>query len=298
MTTSVQAGATSAPAAGRRVTAAGIYPSMTAEEYHADPVEGGSLSSGGARRLLAPGCPALFRYERDNPQPPKAHFEHGHAAHRLVLGDGPDLVPLDFADWRTKDARAERDAVRAEGAIPLLADDYEQVQAMAAALRSHPTAARLFSAGQPELSLFWQDGPTGVMRRARLDWCPAPGPGRTIIPDYKTCRSAEPGALARAMYEYGYHQQADWYRAGARALDLVGDDAEFVFVCQEKTPPYLVTIFQPDAMAMRLGAARNRAALQRYAECTATGRWPGHADDVVYLPLPPWAENRDTEEYL
>lgn len=38
------------------ITEPGVY-DLPAEVYHADPVEGGSLSSTGARKLLPPSCP-------------------------------------------------------------------------------------------------------------------------------------------------------------------------------------------------------------------------------------------------
>lgn len=300
MTTTVQAGATSAPAAGPGITEPGVY-ELTAEEYHADPVEGGSLSSTGARRLLPPSCPALFRHEQDNGRPHAPHFDIGHAAHRLVLGDGPELVELDFADWRTKTARAERDDVYAAGAVPLLPDDYQRVHAMAAAIRRHPVASVLFDparGGTAEQSLIWRDRPTGVMRRARLDWLPAAGPGRLIVPDYKTCRSAEPEAIRRAVAEHGYHQQDDWYRAGCRALGLADDTAAFVFVFQEKAAPYLVTVVELDVMSRRIAAARNRRAIELYARCVESGHWPGYREDIAHLALPGYVENRDIEEYL
>lgn len=299
MTTTAQAGA-QAPAAGPALPEPGVY-QITAEEYHADPIPGGSLSSTGARKLLAPSCPALFRHEQQHPRAPKAHFDIGHAAHRLVLGDGPELIELDFADWRTKDARKERDAVRAEGAVPLLPDDYRMVHDMAAALRAHPFAGALFDpdrGGTAEQSLFWKDRPTGIIRRARLDWLPATGKGRLIIPDYKTCRSAEPEAIRRAVAEHGYHQQDDWYRAGCRALGLAGEDAAFVFVFQEKTAPYVVTVVELDVMCRRIGAAKNRRAIETYARCVETGHWPGYHDAIAHLSLPAYAENRDIEEYL
>ena len=284
---------TLAPAAG---IAPGLYPDLDITTYHADRT---SLSSSGARRLLPPSCPALFRHEQDNPQPPKKTFDLGNAAHRLVLGDGPDLVAIEADDWRTKAAREERDEVRAAGGVALLATEYDQVQAMADAIRRHPVASALFApeSGRPEVSVFWEDGPTGIRRRARFDWLPNSGPGRLIIPDYKTCRSAEPTALARAVDEYGYHCQDDWYRAAARAADLAEDPA-FVFVCQEKTAPYLVTVVELDAMARRIGAARNRRAIETFARCTETGYWPGYSDSIEYLSLPVWAERRDEEEYL
>lgn len=295
MTTVAQAGPTS-PAAGPGITEPGIY-DLTNEEYHADR---GSLSSSGARMLLPPSCPALFRHAQDTPQEPKKTFELGTAAHKLVLGEGPDLVKVDADKWTTNAVKAEVAAIRDEGGIPLKPAEYEQVHSMADALRRHPIAAALFdpARGKPEQSLFWRDRPTGVMRRARFDWLPDARSGRLIIPDYKTCRSAEPAALARAVQEFGYHQQDDWYRAAARALELADETAAFVFVCQEKTAPYVVTVVEMDAEARRIGAARNRRALEVFAECTESGAWPGYSDGVAYLSLPTWAAIRDTEEYI
>lgn len=282
------------------VTEPGIY-EMSADEYHADPVPGGSLSSSGARRLLAPSCPALFKYERDNPQPPKRQFELGHAAHLAVLGEGPEIVVTEFDDWRTKAAREERDGIRAAGAVPLLFQEGEQVTAMAEAIRQHPTAGALFAPGTgvAEQSLFWQDPRYGVWRRARPDWMPHRGDGRLVVVDYKTCHSADPAALSKAVYDHGYHQQAAWYIDGVKALGLHGGlEPAFVFVFQTKTPPYLVHLAELDLGALTLGDARNRRALATYADCMAEDRWPGFNDQITYLPLPAWAEKRDEEEYL
>lgn len=279
------------------ITEPGVYGALSNEEYHA---QRDGLSSSGARKLLLPSCPAAFRYEQDHPQPPKKVFDLGNAAHKLVLGNGPDLVEIDAEEWRTNAVKADVAAVRAAGNVPLKPSEYQQVHEMADVLRRHPVASLLFEPGRgmPEQSLFWRDERTGVMRRARLDWLPAPRSGRLIIPDYKTCRSANPEQLAKAVDEFGYHQQDDWYRAGAKALGLADDDAAFVFVCQEKTAPYVVTVVEMDAGARRIGAARNRRALELFAQCTSTGYWPGYSDEIAYLSLPPWAEIRDTEEYL
>jgi hypothetical protein len=274
----------------------GVY-DLPDEVYHADPVPGGSLSVSGARKLLPPSCPARFRYERDNPPAPKAVFDLGHAAHRLVLDAGPDIVVVDAGDWRTKVARTARDEAHAAGAVPLLAADYEQVQAMAAALREHPIASALLrpDTGRPEQTLVWVDAGTKVWRRARLDWYPYPGSGRLIVPDYKTCRSAAPDDLQRAISEYGYHQQAAWYLDGIKALGLA-EDPQFVLVFQETSAPYLVTVAQPDRTALRIGAHLNRVALMTYRECVAADRWPGYSDDVELIQLPAWVENRYAEE--
>lgn len=268
-----------------------VLDDMPVELYHADPVAGRSLSSSGARKLLPPSAPAIFAYERDNPPAPSEVFEFGHAAHQRVLGVGPELIVIDSETWNTNAVKAEVEAIRAEGKVPLKPSAMEQIDGMAGALREHPIASALLTdGGHPESSLFWRDEVTNIVRRARLDWRPAPKTGRTIGVDYKTARCAEPEKFARAAVDYGYHQQHPWYIDGLIACDLADSDAQFVFIVQEKTPPYLVSVVQLDAAAVRIGRALNRRAIDLYVQCTETGRWPGYSDDVAHVSLPYWYE--------
>lgn len=276
----------------------GVYDDMTDADYHADPVPGGSLSASGARRLLPPSCPALFKHELDRGRPPKREFDLGHAAHALILGTGLDIVVVDAKDWKCTTARDERDAAYGEGKVPLLAAEYETVRAMAAALKAHPIAGRIFNPdrGKPEQSLFWQDQRAKVWRRARLDWLPNPSDRRLTVVDLKTCRSAAPDRLQKAMWDYGYAQQAAFYLDGVRALGLGGKDARFVFVFQEKTPPFLITIAEPDPFALAVGEFENRSAIDLYAECRRTDVWPAYAEGITSIPLPRWVETQYSKE--
>lgn len=273
------------------ITEPGVY-DMPDDAYHADPVAGGSLSSTGARRLLPPSCPAKFRYLADHPEI-KRDYDLGRAAHHLVLGTGPELVVIDAANYKTKAAQQARDDAHADGAVPLLPHEHEQVVAMADAIRAHPFASALFrpGGGRAEQTLVWRDRRTGIMRRARLDWLPdaAASKPRMILPDYKTCASAEPSEIERAIHKFGYHMQGDFYTDGVYELGLARSVA-FVLVCQEKNPPYVVTVVQihPDTLAA--GAVLNDYAIEVYRQCTATGRWPGYTDDVYLGRLPGWAE--------
>lgn len=264
----------------------GVY-EMADAEYHADPVPAGSLSVSGAKKLLPPSCPAKYAYERANPPTPTAVFDLGHAAHRFVLGVGAPLVVVDATDWRTKAAQQARIEAHAGGAVPLLTEQYKRVQAMAAAIEQHPLASALLrrGEGQAEQSLFWLDGDSGVWRRARIDWL-----GRYVV-DYKSCDSAEKSHVRRAAYNYGYHMQAPWYLDGVNALGLLEDPA-FLFVFQEKAPPYLVNIIELDDEALDAGRALNAKALRIYADCTVTDTWPGYASDVELISLPPWASSQ------
>lgn len=276
------------------ITEPGVY-DLPHDEYHVDPVPWGSLSQSGAKLLLPPNCPAKFKHQRDHGRKPTKAFDVGQAAHKYVLGKGNEIVVVEADDWRTKAARKARDEAHADGNIPLLEHEHEQVLAMVAALEAHPLAAALFSNGQPEQSLFWRDG--DIWRRARLDWLPeqrADG-RRLIVPDYKTTDSAAPDGLTPIMWRYRYVMQAGWYLDGLTELGLADENAVFAFVFQEKDPPYLVTVAELDAPALRIGRLLNQQAIDIYRECIETDTWPGYSTDVELISVPRWVENQYLE---
>lgn len=276
-----------------QITQPGVY-DLPEDLYHADPVPGGSLSVSGAKKLLPPSCPALFDYERRSGRKPTRALELGTAAHKLVLGAGWPFAVIDAGDYRTKAAQQARDEARAAGATPILNPEYDQVQAMAAAIRSHPLASALLTRGdvQPEQSLFWHDSEFGIWRRARFD--AVRHGGRLILADYKSAASAEPGRFAKAAYDFRYHMQERWYCAAATTV--YGEEPEFLFVAQEKTPPYLVTVCRLDEDAQRAGDLANRKAMEIYRDCTEAGVWPAYTEpsEITELSLPRWAAREDS----
>lgn len=283
------------------ITAPGWY-EMPAADYHADPVPDGSLSSGGARKLLPPSCPAKFKWLLDHPEDSTVDFDFGHAAHKLVLGAGPEVVVVDADNWKTAAAREERDAAYANHEVPMLAAQWERAVTLADAVRAHPHAGPLFQPGTglPERSGFWVDHRHEVWRRALLDWIPhwRSPTGQLILPELKTCRSADEESCGKAMDTYGYDQQAAWYMDAAVALELAPTLAEvvFLFVFVEKDPPHLLSLFQPDVLALERGRTRNQRALRLFAECRRSGVWPGYGEVPVGLRLPRWAEARFEDE--
>lgn len=281
-----------------KITEPGVY-DIPVDEYHADPVEGGSLSSSGARKLLPPSCPAIFRHEQDNPPASTDTFDFGHAAHKLTLGAGQEIEVIEADDWRTKAAREARDLAYAEGRIPLLPPAYEQVVAMADALQQHPVASALLNPeiGKSEQTLIWQDRRTGIWRRALVDFLPngAPVNGRMLPVDYKTTASAHPDAIQKSIQNYGYHQQADWYLDGIRTLGLA-EHPKFLFIFQEKAAPYLVTVAEVDVIALRIARDLNNDAIDIYRRCVEANHWPGYSDDIELIPLPAYIENQYLRE--
>lgn len=282
------------------ITGPGVYDHLTLEQYHADMVPGGSLSSSGARGLLAPSCPAKFDYERRHPSPPTEAMEFGSAVHSIALGNGAEVVPVDAKSWQGKAAQAERLEIRASGRIPVLDAQFQAAHEMAAALRRHPLAARLLdpARGKAERSLFWRDEKTGVMLRARPDWLPEPVEGeRLLVPDIKTTGEIDPDSIAKSMATYGYPMQADFYESGIRALGIARD-VVVLFIFVRKTRPHLVQVVGVPEIDRMIAAAKNRRAIDLFAQCTLTGEWPAYEPGIAYIDTPGWAQSRDAQEYL
>lgn len=278
----------------------GVYPEIPDDVYHADAAcEEITLSASGAKKLLPPSCPAMFKWELDNPPAPKRQFDFGHAAHKLVLGVGLDVVVIDAENYRTKAAQKAQKEAHAQGKAPLLRAEWETVQAMAAALREHPVASAVLrpDAGAPEVSLYWRDTVTSVLRRARLDWLPHEPTAldRLIVTDYKTAADADPRGFASAAARYRYHLSAATYIEAVRALELA-EDLAFLFIVQSKEPPHLVSVVELDHEALQIGRALNRRAVDTFAACMTTDTWPAWSEDVVRVSLPRWAAYEAAEE--
>lgn len=264
----------------------GIYPDFDELLYHRDP----ALSASGAKRLLPPNCPALFKHDRDNGgRPNKRAFDVGHAAHAAVLGVGLELVVVDADDWRSKAARENRDDAYAAGKCPILAKEKDTVDAMASAIKRHPLASTLLApdSGRPEVSVFWKDDKRGIDRRARFDWLPHTDGGLLTIPDYKTTNSAEPHAFQGSIFRFGYDIQAVFYTDAIRAAGIA-EDVRFLFIAQETTAPYLVTVHELDDTALALGRKRVDEACAVFRECSESGVWPGYSSDIELVAPPAW----------
>ncbi|MFJ9740876.1 PD-(D/E)XK nuclease-like domain-containing protein [Streptomyces sp. NPDC101166] len=272
---------------------------LSAEDYHADTT---SISSSGLRALLPPGCPAQFKYDRDNPPAPKREFDLGTAVHTELLGVGDELAVLDFDSYQTKAAQQERDEARAAGQVPLLTKEWEQVRAMAEAVRKHPQAGPLLAPGMgiAERSIYWTDPATGVRCRCRPDWLMI-RPEVTAVVDLKTTTDANPDACSKAIESYSYHQAGALYIDGVQAAGFAPEGARFFYIFQSKKPPYLVTVRELKDQDQDIGRARNERALRIYADCVARNEWPdwtGPTDEIPQIGMPSWATLRQTEEYL
>lgn len=268
----------------------GFHTSIPEAEYHADQ---DSLSVTGAKTLVHD-SPAIFLERRNNPEH-KDVFDFGSAAHEKVLGIGPGILIIPATSRAKADQEAHKEAkeqARAEGKIPLTADDAAKVDAMALKLSAHRLASRLLSDGQPEVSAYALDDETGVMRRGRFDWL-----GTNVLTDYKTTTSVNPRDLAGrygTVRKWHYDMQAAWYTDLAR--DCGHPASAFAFIFQMKTAPFDITVAYVSDDDLFDARNENRTALERFRDCTGSGIWPGFLPDdtaaVVNLTQQTYTEER------
>jgi hypothetical protein len=251
------------------ITEPGLVFDMDDETYHGDPVPGGSLSSTFARQLTLH-VPAKARARHIYRKPTKS-MNLGKAAHLHALGAGPELIVWEH-DGRTKAGKEERaqhaEDIAAERAVAVTPDERDQILAMRDALLSVPEVVDIIALSRPEVSAFWQEG--GVWCRARYDLL------SDLAWDYKTSEDASAAGFEYAMSTWGYHQQADFYQRGLRALNHPAAAQPMRFIVQEKQAPYLVQIHTCDELAMEVASALNDRAIETYRACKQADHWPGY----------------------
>lgn len=265
------------------VTQPGFYGGMDFVHYLGDPVPGGSLSSTFVR-LLTQHVPAKAIERRRNNRVTKS-MTIGTAAHLHALGAGPQLIVWQY-DGRTKDGKAERaehaSLIESQAAVAVTETERAQVVGMAEALRAHDEVRAILDRAEAEVSAFWQEG--DVWCRARFDLL-----DEDAAYDYKSTNDVTRRGFSKAMGSFGYHQQADFYGRGLKALSHPAGGRTMRFICQETEPPFLVQIHTPNEMAMEVARVLNDRALRIYSECQATGQWPGYAAlDAEPTELPGW----------
>lgn len=167
-------------------------------------------------------------------------------------------------------------------------EQFEQIDAMRNAMLATPFVSKLIN-GEHEVSFFWTDEDTGLKCKCRPD---SLNQKIHICVDYKTCEDAETESFMRSAIRLGYDVQASYYLDGVKAN--TGEDYIFVFIAQEKKPPYAVNILEADENFIRSGRQTYKALLETYKECTESGNWHGYlgADGQINsLGVPKWIEN-------
>lgn len=271
-----------------------VIPSLPMPDYVADRLPGGDrpfLSASIAHTLLSESPRhAWHKHPRLNPayqREEDGKFDLGTACHAVMLGDDGVTFQIieGFNDWKKAAAKGARDAARRIGRLPLLAHQYEQACEMAAAAKAQLAIHEIgnpFTNGRPEVTLTWEQ--MGVLCKARLDWMPTAATigvrGDICFYDLKTTTdTANPDYVDRRLSGTGAYLQAAMHSDGIRA-NFPGVVPRFRFVMIEASPPYALSVIEPNAVEIEEGAKDVVRALRTWSQCLASERWPGYPSKV------------------
>lgn len=257
------------------------------DNYHADTSH---ISKSGLDLIAR--SPRHYWHKYLNPDaPPEAETPaliFGRLAHCAVFE--PDELDARFAvapdiNRRTnagKEAWAEFKAAAAGKTIISMADK-DKARRINDAVRAHPAAAALLSAGVAEQAIYARHEETGSPVKCKPDWDHG-----GLLTDLKTTEDARPEAFGRSAWKWRYDVQAAFY------LDtyMYGTETRpdgFVFIAVEKEPPYGVAVYYAERETIALGRERYMPDLEKYELCRRTGEWPGYSNKIETLSLPGYA---------
>lgn len=286
------------------ITRPGIYLDIAAADYHADPCPAPSFTQSIGKILLAKSpLHAWHAHPRLNPDyqhDDDTKFDIGNIAHKTLLGRGKEIVILDFDDWRTKAAKEAREEASATGKLAVLGKHAARADAMVRAAREQldlRDLTHIFNpdVGNSEVVMVWQQGP--IWLRQMLDWLSSENLTYRTMADFKTtAESAAPDALARKMVSDGWHIQAAMAERGLDALDpQTGGRRQYLFVVQEDTKPYALSVVEIGEGPLTLGRKLVDQAADIWAACMKAGRWPGYPLDINIPQIPGWYETHVLE---
>lgn len=262
----------------------GIY-DLSEYFYQADPVKGGSLRASSAKILFHETPKKFLSVENEKNLNSSKFFEIGKIAHTLLLGSGSEIAVFNGDNWRKKDAQIFRQEALEKNQIPILLDEFEQIEKMISVVKKNEKLKKLMAHGKPEQTLIWRDEENQIFKRARLDWLPAVP---MVIFDYKTTKDLSYKTIKNCVLSNSYHMQASFYCEGVKKIFSEIEDLKFIFLFQEKTPPFDFRFFELDSELLDLGKKQNDIASKIFAHCKATNQWEGYDDKIETIFVEDW----------
>lgn len=268
----------------------GVYLGISNEDYHADP----AIGSTSIKKLLKSPLSYWFDSWMNGMRPDKhvtPSMKFGTAYHTYMLE--PDRFFYNIKPGKT---------TTIEGC--LAQGEMDSIEAMAAQIKANPYHAALLNKGYPEVSVFWIDQETGIPCKTRFDyWKPH------WVTDLKTTTDVCDQALRYTIPDYGYDVSGAMYMQSVDMLrhmiktsgghidpriamhfldEFMGSETRFVFLMQEKEPPYTSRAMAITEPVAQCGLDKFRAGLRIAAENFeryGVSRWPSGYEKVEDMQI-------------
>ena len=257
---------------------------ISAEEYHSSP----ELSRSTAFALNKT-SPAHVKYSMDHPSPSSTPLVMGGCLHSAVFEPmkleyeyGAKPAKIDGKSPLTNHYKAEFEHIANQnpGKRWLSQNDYNTCMEMAGAALDNPVLKDYMSDVDSIMEGTGYFTEEGAECKVRLDlFCPS----AEVIIDLKSTMDASERGFAKSVRQYGYDFQACWYLESLRKLGY--SPKQFIFVCVEKTPPYVTACYTLEAYDIARHREPMRRACKLWASCVSSGIWPGYSDGVKTLEL-------------
>lgn len=254
----------------------------------------GSINASALKQLSHPATPAHFKAFMEEPKAEATDAQrYGLILHRSIfephtMTNALAVKPegMSFATKEGKEWKKEH------GEVEIISQkEATSIQRSVAAVWAHPIAKRLLTGSEFERSIYATDD-YGTNRKGRLDVFPQSG---NVLPDLKSCESAAADDFEKQIVKYGYHYSAAFY---IDLCEMIGTPREhFIFICVEKTPPYLVAVHELDAEVIEWGRKLYQRDLAVYRHCMEKDEWPGYPIEIQKISVPAWAR-REMEQTL
>ena len=154
-----------------------------------------------------------------------------------------------------------------------------------AAVANHAVARKFFDGqGWSEVTGIWTDLASGVRCKIRVD---REIERAALHTDLKYTADASPDFFQRQAANMGWVKRSAWYRRGMEALGTPADGSVIIAVESQGAQDCAVYLFDEGDIAAFGDSISAR--LDEFAECEASGVWPGYPQELTRMKLKPWA---------